>query len=159
MRLFPAIFLGVTSMVLLVGCPKKKPPPTPTPTPAPEATPQDDAPVPTAECDYSTIYFDFDMADLKPAARSTLRELADCLKTEAGGASIRIAGHCDERGSTEYNLALGERRSGSVREYLINLGVPSSRLEAISYGEEKPARSGSTEDAWTQNRRVEFERR
>ena len=69
---------------------------------------------------------------------------------------VLIQGHCDERGTEEYNLALGDRRAGTVRSYLISLGVPAHRLHTISYGEEKPAASGHTEAAWSQNRRAQF---
>jgi peptidoglycan-associated lipoprotein len=103
------------------------------------------------------VYFDFDSSALRPDAISTLQRNADLIK-QAPGAVIRVEGHCDERGTQEYNMALGERRALSVRDYLIRLGVPANRLITISYGEEMPAAMGSNEAAWAQNRRVEFSR-
>lgn len=101
------------------------------------------------------IYFDFDSANLSESARATLTKNADALKKETS-AKIRIEGNCDERGSAEYNLALGERRARSAKQYLTTLGVKADRLTVISYGKEKPAVQGSDEAAWTKNRRDEF---
>jgi len=101
------------------------------------------------------VYFDYDSPSLRPDALSTLRENANLINANPG-ALIQLAGHCDERGTQEYNFALGERRALSVRDHLISLGVPASRLVTISYGEEFPAVMGSNESAWAQNRRVEF---
>ncbi|MBI2433239.1 MAG: peptidoglycan-associated lipoprotein Pal [Candidatus Hydrogenedentes bacterium] len=102
-----------------------------------------------------TVYFDYDSASLRPDALATLSQDADKIK-QAPGVLIQLAGHCDERGTQEYNLALGERRALSVRNHLITLGIPASQLVTISYGEEFPAAMGSNEAAWSQNRRVEF---
>ena len=102
-----------------------------------------------------TVYFDYDSSSLRPDALATLRRNAEMINANPG-ALIQLAGHCDERGTQEYNFALGERRALSVRDHLINLGVSGSRLVTISYGEEFPAVLGSTEEAWAQNRRVEF---
>ena len=101
------------------------------------------------------IYFDFDSAVLSESARSTLAKNAALLIKEPS-ARIRIEGNCDERGSAEYNLALGERRAASAQQYLTTLGVRSERLSTISYGKEKPAEQGSSETAMTKNRRDEF---
>lgn len=101
------------------------------------------------------IYFDFDAATLSEAARSTLTKNASALMKESA-ARIRIEGSCDERGSAEYNLALGERRAKSAQQYLISLGVKADRLATISYGKEKPAVQGSSEAAMAKNRRDEF---
>lgn len=101
------------------------------------------------------VYFDFDSYSLRPDARAALQRNADKVK-QAPGAMIQIEGHCDERGTQEYNLALGEKRALATREYLIQLGVPSSQLVTISYGEEDPANPASNEAAWAQNRRCEF---
>ncbi len=101
------------------------------------------------------IYFDFDSSNLSKSARNTLTKNAKELTKEAS-ANIRIEGNCDERGSAEYNLALGERRAKSAKQYLVNMGVKADRLSTISYGKEKPAVQGSDEAAWSKNRRDEF---
>ena len=88
-------------------------------------------------------------------AQSRLQGMADHLKN-AQNAVVQIEGHCDERGSIEYNLALGERRAQSVKNYLVQLGIDAARLSTISYGEEKPATDGHDETAWSKNRRAEF---
>lgn len=104
---------------------------------------------------FETIYFDFDKSDLRQDARDVLNKNAEILKSKSGS-KIQIEGHCDERGSSEYNLALGERRAKSSMQYLITLGVNADRLSIISYGKEKPAVQGSDEAAWAKNRRAEF---
>jgi peptidoglycan-associated lipoprotein len=101
------------------------------------------------------IYFDFDSSDLSEAARGTLNKNVAALKKESS-AQIRIEGNCDESGSAEYNLALGERRAKAAQQYLIALGVRPARLSTVSYGKEKPAVQGSDETAGTKNRRDEF---
>ena len=105
-----------------------------------------------------TVYFDFDSAVLRPDALATLDKNAAKLRARGGDGLIQIAGYCDERGTQEYNLALGERRALAVREYLIKMGVPGSRMITISYGEEVPANPGHDESAWAQNRRGVFNR-
>lgn len=102
------------------------------------------------------VHFDFDSATLSGAARVTLDEHADMLKTY-GTLTILIEGHCDERGTVEYNLALGERRANSVLNYLVSLGINASRLKTITYGKEFPLDSGHDEFAWSRNRRGHFE--
>ena len=101
------------------------------------------------------IYFAFDRYDLSDEARKTLTENAKIVLAQPN-LVIQIEGHCDERGSNEYNLALGERRSASAKLYLIRLGVKGDRLSTISYGEEMPADPGHTEEAWAKNRRCHF---
>ncbi len=101
------------------------------------------------------IYFDFDSADLSAAARQQLAENYQVLKKN-GKVRVRIEGNCDERGSDEYNLALGERRAQAAARYLTSMGIAGSRLSTISYGKEKPADPGHDETAWTKNRRDEF---
>ena len=101
------------------------------------------------------IYFDFDSSDLSDSARGTLTKNVVALKKESS-AKIRIEGNCDESGSAEYNLALGERRAKSAQQYLIALGVRPDRLSTVSYGKEKPAVQGNDEAAGTKNRRDEF---
>jgi peptidoglycan-associated lipoprotein len=101
------------------------------------------------------VFFDYDRSDLKPEAQSTVEALATWAKTYPA-VTLTIEGHCDERGTREYNLALGERRANSVRDYLIALGVDPNRLSTISYGKERPAVLGSNDEAWAQNRRGVF---
>ena len=108
-----------------------------------------------AELKATPIYFGFDDYTLNSDAQSTLTALAEGLKANKS-AVVQIEGHCDERGTVEYNLALGERRAQSVKNFLSQLGVESGRLSTISYGEEKPVVPGHTEDAWVKNRRAEF---
>ena len=103
------------------------------------------------------VYFDYDSSSLRPDAMATLKENVEKVK-QAPGIIIQIAGHCDERGTQEYNLALGERRALAVRAYLIQLGVSGDRLVTISYGEEYPAVVGHDEAAWAKNRRCEFQK-
>ena len=109
-----------------------------------------------AENIFETVYFDFDNSDLRQDARDVLSKNAETILKSLAGAKIQIEGHCDERGSAEYNLALGERRAKSVQSYLTTLGVKSENLSIISYGKEKPAVNGSDEAAWSKNRRAEF---
>ncbi len=99
------------------------------------------------------VFFDFDSYDLKPEARATLERQAAWLKANPG-VKVVIEGHCDERGTREYNLALGERRANAAREYLISLGVDPNRMTTISYGKERPVAFGHNEAAWAQNRRA-----
>lgn len=110
---------------------------------------------PPADFAPEVIYFDFDDYTIKPEAQEKLAALAQHMKS-ATGAVVQIEGHCDERGSNEYNLALGERRAQSVKDYLTNMGVEAGRLSTISYGEEKPVADGHSEAAWSQNRRAQF---
>ena len=102
-----------------------------------------------------TVYFAFDDHSLNAQAQANIDEVSNYMKSNSG-VRVKLEGHCDERGSTEYNLALGQRRAQSVKDYLVQLGIDENRLPAISYGEEKPAVEGSNEAAWSQNRRVEF---
>lgn len=101
------------------------------------------------------IYFNFDSYTLSEQARKTLAGNADFLQKN-GGAKLRIEGNCDERGSAEYNIALGEKRAKSAMKYLATMGVPETRLATISYGKEQPADSGHDEAAWAKNRRDDF---
>ncbi len=102
----------------------------------------------------TVFYFDFDSSALTDAARAAVdAHIAVMLGNDA---SVRLEGHTDERGTREYNLALGERRANAVRDYMVANGVPSYRIESISYGEENPVAFGSGEANWSQNRRVEL---
>jgi len=101
------------------------------------------------------VFFDFDKYDLKPEGRSSVEALAAWLNSFPA-VTLTLEGHADERGTREYNLALGERRANAVKDYLIALGINAGRLTTISYGEERPAVPGSYEEAWAQNRRSQF---
>jgi peptidoglycan-associated lipoprotein len=101
------------------------------------------------------IYFDYDKSELKSEARAVLKKKAEWLRNNLDF-SARIEGHCDERGTNEYNLALGERRANAAWRFLNALGISGSRLTTISYGEERPADPGQNDDAWSKNRRDEF---
>lgn len=102
------------------------------------------------------INFDFDRSNIRPGDATILDGKVGILRANPG-LRIRIAGHCDERGSDEYNLALGNRRAASAKQYLVNQGIGADRIEIVSYGEERPMAMGATEEAWAQNRRAEFE--
>jgi peptidoglycan-associated lipoprotein len=101
------------------------------------------------------IHFEYDSSQLSSMAKMLLKEKAIWLKANYS-ASVNIEGHCDDRGTTEYNLALGERRASAAKAYLINLGVPAARLNTISYGEEQPMDSSKTELGFRKNRRAHF---
>ena len=101
------------------------------------------------------IHFDFDKATLTSEAREILKRKAKWLE-ENPDASIVIEGHCDERGTTEYNLALGDRRAKAAKDFLVDLGISASRIDTISYGEERPLDPGHNEAAWAKNRRAHF---
>jgi len=101
------------------------------------------------------IYFDFDAYVLSQDARDTLVKNAGLMKNTRD-VKVRIEGNCDERGSDEYNLALGEKRAKAAMQYLVTMGIPAERFSVISYGKEKPSDPGHTEEAWAKNRRDEF---
>jgi peptidoglycan-associated lipoprotein len=107
-----------------------------------------------AMCDYPAVRFPFNEATLSEGVKSELQGVAECLKSKGG--RVTIEGHCDERGTEEYNLALGDRRAREVRKYLVRLGVPENKLEILSKGENEPKSSASTEEGWSENRRAEF---
>jgi peptidoglycan-associated lipoprotein len=100
-------------------------------------------------------YFDYDKADIRPDARQALSKTADFLKGHPQF-KVTVEGHCDERGSTEYNLGLGQRRADAVKQYLVSLGVPADRLATVSFGKEKPFCQEHAEPCWQQNRRGHF---
>ena len=102
------------------------------------------------------VYFEYDSDELSADARATLDAKLPILRQNAP-LRLRVAGHTDERGSDEYNLALGQRRAAAVKRYLTDQGIDGARIEIVSFGEERPAVAGSTEEAWRMNRRAEFE--
>ena len=170
MRGTPRIALATLSglaivLALATGCSSRKkvttaqvepppPPPveqqaeTPPPPPAPEPTPE-------PRISLQDAFFDFDDFSLRSDAKSALDNNARYLEKSAG-ASIIIEGHCDERGSVEYNLALGEKRARSAKDYLVSYGISGSRITTISFGKERPFSQGHDESAWSQNRRAHF---
>lgn len=101
------------------------------------------------------IHFDYDRYDIKDDAKPVLKEVSAMLSRNKN-IKVIIEGHCDERGTNEYNLGLGDRRANSAREFLISLGIPSNKIETISYGEEKPLCENQTEECWAKNRRAHF---
>jgi peptidoglycan-associated lipoprotein len=103
--------------------------------------------------------FDYDKSDIRADAEAALRGDADALKrifAEFPSDAVTVEGHCDERGTNEYNLALGDRRATAARDFLVNLGVPASKMRTISYGEERPQCTESEEGCWQRNRRAHF---
>jgi peptidoglycan-associated lipoprotein len=149
-----AMKYGLTLAVVttfLVGCSssdKKKPAPVAAQPAAVEKV-EEKAPVVVA----NVVYFDFDKYDLTPEARAIL--LAHAEKLKGASTSVRLEGHADERGSREYNMALGEKRAKAVRDFLALQGVKAASLETVSYGEERPVATGHDEASYSQNRRVE----
>lgn len=101
------------------------------------------------------VFFEYDSDEITPTAEAKLQSKASVLRANPG-VRIRVEGHCDQRGSTEYNLALGQRRAEAVRAYLINLGIDGGRISTLSYGKERPLVEGEEEDSFARNRRAEF---
>jgi len=145
------------------------PPPPPAPTP-PAPQPQPPAPQPTeqqifdrmsltelnAQHPLDDVYFAYDKSDLSDESRASLQKNATWLRKWTT-TKVRIQGHADDRGTNEYNLALGERRASAVRDYLVSLGVPTARLEIVSLGEEQPVCKDENESCWSKNRRGHFD--
>ena len=107
------------------------------------------------DVDFAPVYFGFDASNLAPSELAKIEAVAQHLKDNADRVVI-VEGNCDERGSNEYNLSLGDLRAISIRDYMATLGIAAERIQTKSYGEEKPAVSGAGEDAWSKNRRGEF---
>lgn len=167
-----AVALVALLAIAASGCakkPAKTPPvpaastetttPTPTPTPTPAPTPPPPAPEPAKPAvtarDLQIVYFAYDSFTLDDAARAVLDSNAKLLRDNAG-LNLSLDGHTDERGTVEYNQALGQKRAEAVQQYLTDAGIPASRFRVISYGKERPADEGHDESAWAKNRRVEF---
>jgi len=131
--------------------PAPVPAPAPAPAPAPMVRPSEFAPNPNLK----TVYFDFDKYDIRPNDAKTLDANAAWLKTNANNL-VLIEGHCDERGTNEYNLALGEKRAKAAMNYLVAQGVQASRITIISYGKERPTCTEHSEGCWAKNRRAHF---
>jgi peptidoglycan-associated lipoprotein len=175
----------VCSMGMLAACSRNQPPaarpapppmetadaepPMPPAPPTPVAEPRPMPPQPVPEDDIGSasldelnrssplrpLFFDYDSSEVNTEGRAILDENAAALKRFPTW-TVTIEGHCDERGTAEYNLALGERRAVAARTYLVSLGIPADRLRTVSYGKEFPFDPGSTEEAWSKNRRAHF---
>ena len=130
--------------------PVAQPAPPPAPAPQPAAQPAPPIPVPA-----QSIYFDYDKSDLKPPAEEFLSRLGDIL-ARYPDLHVRIEGNCDERGTEEYNLALGQRRADAAKKYLMRMGAREDQVTTISYGKDKPRATGHDESAWRENRRDDF---
>ncbi len=164
----PAILIASSFALLLGACASQQTAEAPQPAPAPQASAPAPAPQaqpveqpqmamnplhdPNSILAKRSIYFDFDKSNIKPAFNALVEAHAGYMTGHAS-ATIRIEGNTDERGSREYNLALGQRRADSLRKAMVLLGVSDQRIETISWGEEKPKASGHDEAAWSQNRR------
>jgi peptidoglycan-associated lipoprotein len=120
-----------------------------------EALRRGEKPVTPASSPLKEIYFEFDRYDLNPQARATLKADSDWLKANPS-ARVEVEGHCDERGTNEYNLALGAKRAQAAKDYLVSLGIAAGRLSTISYGEEVPVCKEQSENCWQKNRRARF---
>ena len=171
--------LSMVALVAVGGCKKKQPEtvvtpvnnaPAPTPTPAPAPS----APVCDAACEArnaeaknsaiasataaltATIYFNYDASDITDESRTKLDQKVPVM-AQNGAIRIRVAGHTDSRGSDEYNLALGQRRAAAAKRYLTDRGIDASRIEIVSFGEERPTCTDEAESCWAKNRRDEFE--
>jgi peptidoglycan-associated lipoprotein len=174
-----ALSLSIVALVALGGCKRKKPEVAPTPVSNPAPAPAPTPPPAQPECDAAcmearrnaanaeaikiataaltaTIFFDFDRSEITDDARSKLDQKVPIL-TQNSGVRIRIAGHTDSRGSDEYNLALGQRRAAAAKRYLTDRGIDGSRIEIVSFGEERPTCTDESEGCWSRNRRDEFE--
>ncbi len=151
--------LALVSALVIVGC-ATHPKPAVQEAPAPVAAPVAPATAPTPAVPsmpalhLDNVYFEYGKADLRPEARTLLKVAVDQLLAEPES-KIEIAGHCDERGTDEYNVQLGWKRAYAVRDYLVRMGIDEKRLFPISYGRARPAVTGTGEDAWKQNRRGE----
>lgn len=170
MKVAPRYLVGVLAVAVIAafaaGCAKKAVEAPPAPPPAPPVVQQDTTPTPVptptpvtppapqmTSSDLQPAFFDFDSYALRDDARAALDGDAKLLRDNAG-AAISIEGHCDERGTVEYNQALGEKRAQAARDYLVAAGIDASRILTVSYGKERPFADGHDESAWAQNRRA-----
>jgi len=157
-----ALLLVMPGFLFTISCQKKVAAQAPAPAPAPMAPAPAPAPAPMAPAKMEVpafmterVYFDFDKSVLKLEAQALLKKKAEWLKANPN-AKLLIEGNCDERGTAEYNLALGERRAESAKKFLADLGIDAKRISTISYGEERPMDPRHTEQAWAKNRNDGF---
>jgi peptidoglycan-associated lipoprotein len=142
------------SATVSVGSPPPPPPPPPSDTGAGKGTPEG-----RLTSQVQDAYFDYDKSDIRSDAQATLQQNATAIKailSDFPSLTIVVEGHCDDRGSAEYNLGLGDRRSTSAKDFLVQLGVPAERLQTISYGKERPQCTDQNDSCWQRNRRVHF---
>jgi peptidoglycan-associated lipoprotein len=137
MKRFAIVVVAVACAFMVFGCSQKKPMKS------------------GAKADLKVIHFDFDKSNIRSDAEPILKDNAKWLTSNAG-TKVTVEGHCDERGSVEYNIALGDRRANSAKNYMKNLGVAEGRMSTISYGKERPVCKEHNEKCWWQNRRDEF---
>ena len=158
---YVALLMLLMVFILALGCGKKPPPPPPEPPPVVEEPPPEppppppEPPPPPPPLELVTINFEFDKYNLTAEARDIMADNAKAL-SERPEAVIKIEGHCDERGTDEYNMALGEKRAQAARDYFVNYGVDPSSIQIISFGESMPVDPGHNEEAWGKNRRDDF---
>ncbi len=153
-RTFGLVMVLALALAMGAGCAKKN---TEAEAPATVATDSGNAALDAAvqQITDGIVYFDFDKYDIKAEFRDMLQQKAELMK-QYPSIKVRIEGNCDERGTQEYNLALGERRARAAYEYMVRLGVPADQLEMISFGKERPAVQGTGEAVWAKNRRDDF---
>jgi len=156
-----ALLIVMPGFMFTVSCQKRvqAQAPAPMPAPAPQPAPAP-APAPMAKMEVPAfmterIFFDFDKSVLKPEAQALLKKKAEWLKANSA-AKMVVEGNCDERGTAEYNLALGERRAESAKKFLVDLGIDAKRISTISFGEERPIDPRHNEEAWAKNRNDGF---
>jgi peptidoglycan-associated lipoprotein len=172
MRQGSLVTLALLAIITIAACSKRQPAqepapqtPTSTPTPPPSGTGNTGGNRPAADPNeevrrklsvmMETVYFDYDEATIRQDAATSLQAKLPILREDAS-IRFRVEGHADERGSLEYNLALGQRRAQAVKDYLVGFGIDASRITVQSFGEDRPADPGSNESAWALNRRAEF---
>ncbi len=168
MRKTTTTLLATAALIAVAGCSKKPPKALPPPPPTETTAPQPPAPppvdrgsgvIPGSRADFlsqagsDTVHFATDSSDVDAEAQGILTKQAAWLQ-KFPNVRVTLEGHCDERGTREYNLALGDRRANAAKAFLVNLGVPAERITTISYGKERPLSTGSDESAWAQNRRA-----
>ncbi len=159
--------IALSSVLTLTGCPKspeetaqpavteapkEAAKPEPAPAPAPEPKKEEVAPAPEKAAGLEPIYFDFDKSFIRDDAKPVMKANAAWLKANPK-VKVKIGGNCDERGTIEYNQALGQRRAAAAKKYLTDMGISAKRITLISYGKEKPVCTQATEDCWQKNRR------
>jgi peptidoglycan-associated lipoprotein len=157
--IFLALLFVIPGLLFSVSCQKKLVDASPEPMAKeePKAEPKEEAPAytPSGVIMQEDIYFEFDSSTLTPAAQDNLLRKAEWLR-ENSDVTVTIEGHCDDRGTNEYNLALGDRRAESAKAFLVDLGIDAMRLTTISYGEERPVCNQRNEECWAKNRRGNF---